>query len=381
MLEEAVRQQEEDLRVAADRLFALTGGGNLGGEDVSPLEDFGLSHKKYVSQFLKRLKSRGYLEFQKRKEKPYSWTLAARKIKEVGKLFFNEWPGKLPEIEKTEPRRLRRGRDEGRTTVQPLPLTDIHGPLAGIQVSSGEAPGEDVVAIFKEIPMGLPPLFLTLEEIPVFQLLAEVSEDLLSLDFFDGLGLGGASLDLFLAKMCQLGILANGPEVMRQEKVFTFNRSAYDQCKGSIFQVNSSAALEKIRADLKQLKEEQAHLSAERRTREGAVTKAQSLANRRAKELQEARNRTEALRKQLAEAEAQESEAERVSEGAASNYQAAESALTAVKQEIAASDFDGRISKLEELEVTAKRLEMLHPLAYQQLLLSYLISPLREEAG
>ncbi|HBB36451.1 MAG: hypothetical protein UX02_C0004G0078 [Candidatus Moranbacteria bacterium GW2011_GWC1_45_18] len=258
-----IQEKMNSFRLLADQLFTVTGGKDFGPANVK-WGDFRLGDLKLNLREGKRMlrtlsgSKQGFLIHKG--DRTWGWTLAARKIKGTGGLFINEWPGK-PATEETAPAISVDGRRK-RTTVgqQPEPkeislvsegatvkvgaiskgFTDVHGFEASeipgpIALPPLMAEPEDRVDPLPAPAIVSPnPLFLTSEEVLVFQLMAEVSENLLSLEFFDGLGLEGASLDLFLAKMCKLNILAKGPEVVGQ-KVVVFSRLAYDQYADSFF--------------------------------------------------------------------------------------------------------------------------------------------------
>jgi hypothetical protein len=260
---------------------------------------------------------------------------------------------------------------EGVKEVQvPQGFSDIHGFVAG------DSPVEEVAEVVMDIPAkSLQPLILASDEMLLFDLLGEMTANYISADSFQGLGLDDASLDIFLTKMRQLCILADGPEVVGQEKVYIFSRLAYDQYARNFFQISTSVALQKIQADLQQLNDEREALQNQLMEVTVDAAVAENAHRQSAESLKAAQTALEDARRLLTEAENAEKEAQRRVEKAAENLQTADAVVTAANQEIVAADFDNRITELSALEETAVRLDQLHSVACQQKLLSYLLIP------
>lgn len=396
---ERIRQQDEANRILADVLYKETRGENISlAENRSLWKKIGLTLGE-ASKALRRIaqKSQGYLEHVNGADRTFAWTARAKEIKASGQLFINVQPITVTYADDLQPA----GPGEIQADV-PEGFSDIHGPLVGPLASPSlmaapedirmpAAGGAGLAIPFTDSPevaprppvgkhLNLTLLILADEEIPVFQLLGEVTENYLSADIFQGLGLEESNLDLFLAKMYKLCILADGPEVMRQKKVFVFSKLAYDQHADSFFQLSTSAALGKIQADLQQLRNQQVVLK--NQLEDGLVDAAvaENASRQSIEALGAAQRELVEARRRLAEAEEKEKKAKQHEEEACENQQVAEVALTAIEQEIEAADLDNRIADIQSLEETATRLDQLHSLALQQLLLSYLIIPVGKEA-
>lgn len=401
---ERIERRNNEIRLFGDLLFGETEGKNFTSNEIKWRENFDLIPKD-GKKMLRTLASSVHGLLENVGERTWVWTAAALEIKEAGLNFIDMWPARLREIklaEKAGPA------PEHAPTPEPAPASDT----VVVIKPAGEPPVPEEMPAMREIPpipelhggepeellredfdqstrilpgqlltaletapqaLDLPPLFLTVAEVPVFQLLSDAQGELLSLDFFLGLGLENEDLDAFLAKMCQFRILADGPEVVGQERVLVFNKLAYEHCAGNFFQISSSAALDRIQDDMTRMEMEQYTLNTQLREKTVTAVVAENQYRQKKTELDAIQLQIKELCRLLAEAEAGQKEVLRGLEEAEFNMKAADAAVTAISSSIAAADLESRISAFQELEVTATRLNMLHSLEEQHRLVSYLI--------
>ncbi|MFA5926022.1 MAG: hypothetical protein WC831_03725 [Parcubacteria group bacterium] len=410
-VEEAIQKRLDDFRVLANQLFDLTRGEAFHKDDI-PWHGQLKVDKKDATRLLKTLAGNvhGFLK-QQGGEKPWAWTLEAKKIKERGKSFIDEWPKKQTVVEEAAPAapagpasdQPDAAADSPSPEVKPqvdgpvdLVVSDRLGPIVGplnqppalddLGKPLLTAPETDLTAKAEAVPEAivfsaptpLRPLFLTPDEIPVFEML-EAAPNLLGIAWFNEMGLAGVRLDLFLAKMRDVGIMANGPEGNGEGEKIVFSSLAYSQYQGNYFKISTSVALDKFRNDLQQLLDEQAVLKGQLKDKEAEANRATEKLKSMIGALDVAKLDAREARCRLEEAETLEKEALDRKNDADQEQQIAEAALTAIEKEIAAADLENRIAAFQEFEMTAVQLDQRHSEACHYRYLNYLISPAGKE--